>query len=176
MGRAEERDMRVLVTAASKHGATWEIAEAVRDGLVSAGVEAVALPPAEVTDLEGFDAVVLGSGVYAGRWLEPARGLVAALPEELARRRVWLFSSGPIGDPPRPEVDPADVAELVETTGAVEHRVFPGRLERSRLGLAERAVVAALRAPEGDFRDWEAVGAWAEGIARALVDVSAPPA
>jgi menaquinone-dependent protoporphyrinogen oxidase len=160
--------MRVLVTAASKHGATWEIAEAIREHLAAAGADAVVRPLAEVEALDDVDAVVLGSGVYAGRWLEPARRFVATFGDDLLGRPVWLFSSGPIGDPPMPEADPTDVDDLLGATDAVEHRVFPGRLERSRLGLAERAVVAALRAPDGDFRDWDAVAAWASGIARAL--------
>jgi menaquinone-dependent protoporphyrinogen oxidase len=160
--------MKVLVTAASKHGATWEIALAVRDGLLETGVQAEAAEPAEVTDLDGFDAVVLGSGVYAGSWLEPAKRLAARHEDELRGRAVWLFSSGPVGDPPMPDTEPADAAELLASIGAVDHRVFAGRLERKRLGLAERAVVAALRAPEGDFRDWDAVRAWAADIARHL--------
>jgi menaquinone-dependent protoporphyrinogen oxidase len=168
--------MRVLVTAASKHGATWEIAEAIREQVAAAGIEAELRPLAEVEDLDDVDAVVLGSGVYAGRWLEPARRMVDTFGDQLRQRAVWLFSSGPIGDPPMPDADPADVDELVATTGAVEHRVFPGRLERSRLGLAERAVVAALRAPNGDFRDWEAVAAWTAGIVRALEERAAPTA
>ena len=165
--------MRVLVTAASKHGATREIAETIRDTLLAAGLDAVAWDPHEVTSLEGFDAVVLGSGVYAGRWLAPAKRLVDRLSDELAQRPVWLFSSGPIGAPPMPETDPVDVEELMTTTAAVEHRVFAGMLQRARLGLAERAVVATLRAPEGDFRDWAAVAAWSDDIARALLR---PPA
>jgi menaquinone-dependent protoporphyrinogen oxidase len=173
-GRHEEREMKVLVTAASKHGATWEIAEAVRDGLRAAGLEVVLTAPEHVTSLEGLDAVVLGSGVYAGHWLEPARSLVARLSEQLPHRKVWLFSSGPIGDPPMPDTGPADAEKLLASTGAEEHRVFAGRLERSRLGLAERAVVAALRAPEGDFRDWDAIAAWAGEIAHVLQAEATP--
>jgi menaquinone-dependent protoporphyrinogen oxidase len=166
--------MRVLVTAASKHEGTWGIAEAIRDTLAATGLEVELLEPARVTSLEGVDAVVLGSGVYAGRWLAPARALVERLGPELAARRVWLFSSGPLGDPPSPTGDPADAATMVEATGAEEHRVFTGRLERARLGLAERAVVAALRAPEGDERDWDAITAWATAIATALQPDAAP--
>ena len=33
--------------------------------------------------------------------------------------------------------------------------MFPGRLEKKRLSFGERAIVLALRAPEGDFRDWD---------------------
>lgn len=66
-----------------------------------------------MTGVGGYDAVVLGSAVYVGRWLEPARELVDAHAEELAARPTWLFSSGPIGDPPKPEADDAvQIAEI----------------------------------------------------------------
>lgn len=82
---------------------------------------------------------------------------------------MWLFSSGPVGDPPRPEEDPVDVAELVARTKAREHRVFAGRIERSRLSFAEKAIVLALRVPDGDYRDWDEIRAWAAEIADALL-------
>jgi menaquinone-dependent protoporphyrinogen oxidase len=168
--------MRVLVTAASKHGGTWEIAEAIRDRLQAADLTVELMAPQEVQALEGIDVVVLGSGVYAGRWLREARELVDRLQPDLRQRRVWLFSSGPLGDPPLPQADPADAAPMMEACGAEAHQVFAGRLERARLGFAERAVVAALRAPEGDDRDWAAIGAWADGIAEALRPGRAVPA
>jgi menaquinone-dependent protoporphyrinogen oxidase len=81
---------------------------------------------------------------------------------------VWLFSSGPVGDPPKPEEDPVDVAELVAASGAREHRVFAGTLVRRQLSFPERAIVSALRVPEGDFRDWAEITRWAAEIAGAL--------
>lgn len=166
--------MRVLVTAASKHGATAEIADAIGRGLTGNGITAVVLAPEEVNELEGFDAVVVGSAVYAGHWLDAAKELVERLGPELRNREVWLFSSGPVGDPLKPEEDPVDVAAMREATGAVEHRLLAGRLDRSLLGFAEKAIVMALRAPEGDFRDWEEIAAWSEAIARALPERTEP--
>jgi hypothetical protein len=80
---------------------------------------------------------------------------------------VAVFSSGPIGDPPKPVEQTIDVQDVVDATGAREHRSFAGALRRDRLGFAERAVVAALHAPYGDFRDWDAIEAWAADIAAA---------
>jgi menaquinone-dependent protoporphyrinogen oxidase len=65
--------MRVLVTAATRHDATREIAEAISAGLLARGIEAESRPIDKVTDLAGYDAVVLGSAVYMGRWLKLAR-------------------------------------------------------------------------------------------------------
>jgi menaquinone-dependent protoporphyrinogen oxidase len=168
--------MNVLISAASRHGATWEIAEAIGEALAAAGLASTVLPPEQVDDISEYDAVVLGSGVYAGRWLEPARELVDRAAPDLAARPVWLFSSGPIGDPPKPVGDPADAGPIVERTGAREHKVFAGRLVKGELGLAERAIIAVVKAPEGDFRDWADIRTWAAGIAATLAtELAAPP-
>jgi menaquinone-dependent protoporphyrinogen oxidase len=82
---------------------------------------------------------------------------------------VWLFSSGPIGkDDPKPKGDPKQVAGLMEKTKARGHRIFAGEVDKSKLGFAERAVTRVVGAPEGDFRDWDAIRAWAGEIAESL--------
>jgi menaquinone-dependent protoporphyrinogen oxidase len=101
--------------------------------------------------------------VYAGHWLTPARELVGRCGSALAARPVWLFSSGPVGDPPKPEEDPVDVAAIVAAIKAREHRVFAGKLVRKQLSFPERAIVSALRVPEGDFRDWTEISQWPPG-------------
>jgi menaquinone-dependent protoporphyrinogen oxidase len=161
--------MRVLVAAASKHGATRGIAEAIGKGLRERGLEADVVRAEDVDGLDAYDAVVLGSGVYAGHWLEPAKRIVERHAADLPTRPTWLFSSGPIGEPPKPAEDKAVVVdELVEKAAARGHRVFAGALDKSKLGLGEKAIVLAFRTPEGDFRDWAAIDAWAEEIARTL--------
>jgi len=161
--------MKVLVSAASRHGATADIAKAIGETLEAAGLEVAVLPPDTVTSLAGFDAVVLGSGVYVGHWMEPAKGFAERFEGELVSRPVWLFSSGPIGDPPKPEEDPVDLPELMEATGARGHRLFAGLVDKGRLGLGEKVILAAVRAPEGDFRSWDEIRAWAGEIAAALM-------
>jgi menaquinone-dependent protoporphyrinogen oxidase len=160
--------MRVLVTAATRYGATAEIAQAIAETLGEHGLEAAVLPLEQVEGVDGYDAVVVGSAVYAGHWLKPARELVERHAGALAGQPVWLFSSGPVGDPPKPEEDPVDVADLLAATGAREHRVFAGKLVRRQLSFPERAIVSALRVPEGDFRDWTEIRQWAAGIADAM--------
>lgn len=162
--------MRVLVTAASKHGSTAEVAARIAEALRIAlpGDATVEVRPAvEVADVAPYDAVVLGSAIYMGRWLDDARDAarrIAAHPP----RPVWLFSSGPIGNPPKPDEDPAEVAALVAATSSRGHRLFAGCLDRHRLGLAERAMVAALRVADGDFRDWDSIDSWGRQIAADL--------
>jgi menaquinone-dependent protoporphyrinogen oxidase len=161
--------MRILVTAASKYGGTAGIAEAIGRTLEDESLEVDVLPVEDVSDLEGYDSVVLGSGVYAGRWLRSARRFAHDHADELSEKPTWLFSSGPIGDPPKPEGEAAvKLGEISERTHANGHRVFAGKLDKSRMTFGDKAIVTAIRSPEGDFRDWEAVQEWAGEIAKAL--------
>ncbi len=161
--------MKILVAFASKHDATKEIAAAIGRVLGASGFDVEVRSVEDVENLDGVDAVVLGSAVYVGRWRAPARHFVDANAEALSARPVWLFSSGPLGDPLKPDEEQAvDVDSIVAATSARDHRLFGGKLDRSRLGFGERAVVTAVRASEGDFRDWGQIDGWATGIAEAL--------
>ena len=162
--------MRVLVTAASKHGATNEIGETIADVLRQRGLDVTIATVDDVQSLDAYDAVILGSAIYVGRWLKSARQFVARHGGELASRSVWLFSSGPIGDPAMPKEEAVDIAEMMRITGARGHRTFAGKLARGDLGLAEKMVATALRVKDGDFRDWRGVAEWAATIAEALID------
>ena len=72
----------------------------------------------------------------------------------LESRPLWLFSSGPLGAPePKPAGDPEGVVELASSIFAQEHRVFPGRLDRARLGVGEKLVTRMVGAPAGDYRE-----------------------
>ena len=161
--------MKVLVCAASKYGATSEIAQAVADVMAGRGCEVTVLPPEKVGAVEEFDAVVLGSAVYMGQWMKPARELAERSAGALAARQVWMFSSGPIGEPAKPADDPVDVTKILQATKARDHQIFTGKLVKKDLSFPDRAIVSAIRAQEGDFRDWAQIRDWATGIADALL-------
>ncbi|MBC8091469.1 MAG: protoporphyrinogen oxidase, partial [Pseudonocardia sp.] len=84
---------------------------------------------------------------------------------------VWLFSSGPVGDPPQPVDDLAEVTELAASIGARGHRVFAGRLDRADLSFTERLTVRVVHAEPGDFRDHAAIRSWAVEVAAGLAVV-----
>lgn len=159
----------VLVAAASKYGSTAEIAEKIAGVLRDRGVDATVAAPDDVRDIDRYDGFVLGSGVYMGHWLKQAKELTERIAPKLAGRPVWLFSSGPIGDPPIPKDEAVDITAIADETHAREHRTFAGKLDRHHLSFPDKAIVLALRAPEGDFRDWDAINGWAGAIADELL-------
>lgn len=161
--------MKVLVTAGSKHGATMEIAEAIGRELAGRGLQVDTVAPDRVQELAGYDAAVIGSGVYMGRWVGSARELVERNAAALRERPVWLFSSGPLGEPLKPEGEPADVVALVAATAARGHRTFGGKVDRRTLGFGEKAIVAMVKAPDGDYRPWGDIREWADAIAADLL-------
>lgn len=165
----------VLVSAGSKHGATAEIAARIARALDRGGCRAIEETPDDVGDLDRFDAIVLGSAVYAGRWTSDALGLAQRVAAMEQPPPCWIFSSGPVGDPPKPDEDPVDAGEVRELTGARDHKVFPGKIDRSSLSLGEKAIVIALRAPEGDFRDWDSIDRWGEALAAEIQDQAVRP-
>jgi menaquinone-dependent protoporphyrinogen oxidase len=166
--------MRALVAYGSKHGATRGIADAIVERLRERGVGAEAAPVEEVDDPRGYDAVVLGSAIYAGSWLKPAVEFVEHHRDVLEHVPVWLFSSGPLGsDVEDTEDQPKQLAKLQEELHPKGYRLFYGALYHERLSFSERMMVKAVRAPQGDFRDWEGIGRWADEIAETLAATSA---
>jgi menaquinone-dependent protoporphyrinogen oxidase len=158
--------MKTLVAVASRHGSTHEIARAIADELRTRGLDVELRDAGEVDSLDGYDAVVLGSAVYMGDWLAEARRLVERHRERLAALPVWLFSSGPLGaEDPKPHGDPERIAGLLAAVRPRGHRVFVGKLDKGALSLGERLAAKLVRAPEGDFRDWDAIREWADEIA-----------
>ena len=166
--------MRVLVAVASRHGGTREIGSRVAAGLRSRGHETALLAPEDVSGLDRFDAVVLGSAIYTGHWLPAAREFATRYEAELGELPVWLFSSGLATAPAAAANSPAETHALIETIRANGHRAFGGQLDRSVLNLAERAIIAAARGKEGDHRDMAAVASWTEAIADRLALAPTP--
>ena len=159
--------MTVLVAYASKHGSTQGIAERIAEKLQQMGKQAEARPVDDVKDPGSFEALVIGSAIYYGSWMKEAIEFVHRNETILAGRPVWLFSVGPLSvDFMDDEQQPKEKAEFQEALKPRDHRVFFGALDHNNLSFTERMMTKAVRAPEGDYRNWDAIDAWAESIAR----------
>ncbi len=185
--------MSILVAYASRHGATRGIAERIAQTLERSGLEVTLKPVEEAGAVDEYDAFVIGSAAYKTKWLKEATRFVQRHRSLLASRPVWLFSSGPVGTETvdakgRDVLEAAEPREFAEFAGALhprDQRVFFGAYDpdAESIGLVERfgarfTRIPAIREalPAGDFRDWPAIEAWADGIARELQQVAAPTA
>lgn len=187
--------MKILVTYATRHGATRGIAERIAQAMERNGLDVTLKSVDEATAVDQYDAFVIGGAAYMGHWLEAATRFVKRNRSLLAERPVWLFSSGPIGTD---RVDakgrdvleasiPEEFPEFADAIHPRDQRIFFGSYDPDAepIGLMERigslftrmpAVREAL--PAGDFRDWPQIEAWANGIAGELkrVEVAVAPA
>jgi menaquinone-dependent protoporphyrinogen oxidase len=176
--------MRVLVAYASKYGSTKGIAEFVGEKLRQRGMQVDVQEVGAVRNAADYDAFVIGSAVYMFHWMKEAKQFVSKNRALLLSRPVWLFSSGPVGAQPKDAKDrdllevsgPKELDELLALVKPRDHHVFFGALDCTRLTgtigftyrLARRSQAAREAMPEGDFRDWKEIEAWANSIAQSL--------
>jgi len=166
-------DTKILVTYATKHGATEEIANKIGEIIRQAGLPTDVYPVKNVKNLVTYNAVILGSAVYIGSWRKEAVQFLKANQQALAARAVWLFSSGPTGEGEPIELlkgwrFPPAQRSLVESIHPRNIAVFHGNLDEKKLNAVEKWLTKNVKAQTGDFRDWNAVTAWAISIADAL--------
>ncbi|MFE7931291.1 flavodoxin domain-containing protein [Streptomyces sp. NPDC057456] len=158
----------VLVTYGSTNGSTAQIAEAVAEVLRKDGLTVDALPAGAVTSVASYDAVVVGGGLYAGRWQKDARRFVRRHRHLLAERPVWFFSSGPLdASASERDIPPVRGVRRAMTRLSVrEHVTFGGCLEEGAKGRVAGMILSSGKG--GDFRNFDAIETWAAGVAREL--------
>jgi menaquinone-dependent protoporphyrinogen oxidase len=162
---------KVVVAYASKRGSTAEIAQAIVAVLRESGHAVDCDEAGAVVGLDGYDAVVLGSAVYMRRWRGDARRFLRKHRKALAERPLWVFSSGPTGDPSRDNpawTEPRHTIEKAEQLGAREHVVFGGSMPDEPHGRIEQAMIENTRPEFRDRRNWDEIRAWATRIAAEL--------
>lgn len=165
--------MKVLVAYASKHGATREIAHAIANTLNNEGLKASTRELPHVENLDEYDAFVLGSAVYMGRWMKEATQFLSENADKLSKKPSWIFSSGPTGEGDPHELlegweYPAEIESAVDKIHPREVVLFHGRLEKDKLNWFSRWVVRMVKAELGDFRQWHQITEWAQAIAKEL--------
>jgi menaquinone-dependent protoporphyrinogen oxidase len=164
---------KVLVAYASKYGATKEIAEKIGQMLKDAGIAVEVQPADRVKDLGAYQAVVLGSAVYIGGWRKAAARFLKANEKALAEKIVWLFSSGPTGQGDPVELVkgwrfPKALQHIADRVKPVDIALFQGAAFPEKMSPIGRWMIKNVKAPLGDFRDWNAITVWAGTIATTL--------
>ncbi len=164
---------KILVAYGSKHGMTAEIAERIGKIIRDAGFAVDVSPAGTAKSPADYRAVVLGSGIYAGMWRRPAAKYLKAHEAELARRPVWLFSSGPTGSGDLNTLlqgwtFPKGLRPFADRVKPRGIAVFRGAFDEGKASFFEKWIMKKVKAEFGDFRDWPVIEAWASDIATTL--------
>jgi menaquinone-dependent protoporphyrinogen oxidase len=164
---------KVLVTYASEHGGTAQIAQTIAKVLRQFNLEVTAKRMEGLDFIGDYDAIVLGSAIYLGDWLPEAGNFLEKQHAILREKPLWLFSSGPTGEGDALKllngaIVPPNLENLIASLHARDICVFHGKIDLRRLPPQAREMIKAANIPRGDFRDWEAIKRWASEIAHAL--------
>jgi menaquinone-dependent protoporphyrinogen oxidase len=160
----------VLVTYASKYGSTREVAEAIAGTLRDHLLRVVVQPSDEVEDLGEYSGVVLGGGIYMGRWHPDARRFIKHFEDDLRGVPVALFALGPTDDDPEHRAgSEKQFASMLEKVPLepVATALFGGAIDPRKLSFPFNHMPAA------DVRDWDAIRAWAADVADVFLSVPA---
>ena len=163
---------KILVAYASRAGSTGEVAEAIGQVLCEAGAAVDVRPAKEVTDLSPYRAVIVGSAIRVGKWLPEAVEFVENHRETLSQISVAYFAVcltlKEDTEENRREVS-AYLDPVCEIVQPVDVGLFAGAMDYSKLPFILRLVMKAMKSPKGDFRDWEAIRAWANRVHDRLI-------
>ena len=173
-GLEKKTGKKVLVAYASYCGTTGGVAEAIGQVLCDNGAAVDVRLVKNVDDLSTYKAAVIGSATRSSSWWPDAIEFVERNKEELSRKPVAYFltclalykdteASRRVA---RGYMDP--VLKAVPDVKPVDMGFFAGVLDYSKLNLVYRMVMKSKMkkrgVPEGDFRDWNAIRAWASGL------------
>ena len=162
----------ILVTYATRYGSTQEVAETIATTLRAGGLVVDVQPANQVRSLAGYTAVVLGAPLYMFNWLKAARDFVARHRATLEEIPVAVFALGPTEEKDedwteaRKQLDKVILKFPWLKPVAVE--LFGGKFDPARLTFPYNLIPALKRMPVSDIRDWEAIRAWADGLAEKL--------
>ena len=137
------------------------------------GLEVDVSPVGSAGDPASYQAVVLGSAAYIGQWRKEAVKFLSANEKSLAGKPVWIFSSGPTaeGDPIELVKGwrfPEKLKPVIDNIKPRDITVFHGVLDINKMNFIEKFMINKVKAPLGDFRDWDSIIAWATMIAGEL--------
>lgn len=162
---------KVLVVYATKTGSTAEIASRIAETLRERNHTVDLLRVDQVTDMESYSTIILGSAARAGSVLPEATLFVNRNQATLQEKNFHMFIvCMTLKD------DTADNRNIVsgylqpvrELIDPDCEGLFAGVMDYSKLNFFEKMLAKALKSPEGDFRNWNQIVAWAEDVSQRL--------
>jgi len=167
----EAMKKKVLVAYASRAGSTGGVAEAIAKTLCENGASVDVRLAKDVSDVSAYQAVVVGSAIYMGQWMGEAVEFVEKNRAALGQRPTAYFCVCSTLREDTPENRRTVTAYLDGVRAKVQpvsEGLFAGALDYSKQSFLYRMIVKAMKASEGDWRNWDAIRAWSKELVPAL--------
>jgi menaquinone-dependent protoporphyrinogen oxidase len=158
---------KVLVAYASKCGSTGEVAEAIARELVARGKAVDVRLAQNVSSLNGYQAVIVGSAIRMGNWLPEAVKFVETHQQVLRQLPTAFFTVHMmnLGDDETSRKNRLAYLDPVRKIMTPQQKVFfAGKMDLARLSFLDRFIAKAVKAADADLRDWQAIRGWAKQI------------
>lgn len=157
----------ILVAYATRKGSTAEIALAIAKELEKTGAAVTVSDLTTVSSVAAYHAIVIGTPVYTGKISGDVAVFARRHRDDLGRVPVAGFVTGIAPVYPKTG-DASEYTRQLEAALAPARlataTMFAGKLDAARLSLIERGMTSLLKVPTGDFRNWDAIAAWAREL------------
>lgn len=156
-----------LVCYQTRYGSTREIAVQIAEVLEKAGLNVTLSPIAVVKDLKAYNAIVIGSPLYMGKWLAEAREFVGRSWTLLRDRPVAIFTVGySLHDRIQDHIpgDNEALEHVLYFISPVAIGFFAGKVDPDTMSPADRSITTMAGVSPGDFRNMEKVREWARKL------------
>ena len=169
-GHAQQNNIKpnkILVAYASKYGSTATVAEAIGQTFREEGAEVDVLPAKQVKNIAQYNAVVIGSGVYMGKWLKDSMRLIKQNKEVLNKMPVAYFEvclAVREDTEANRKVAESYAIKAMALVKSVDLGIFAGVMDRKKVSFFHRLLLRFIIVPNGDFRNWDAIKAWAKQV------------
>jgi menaquinone-dependent protoporphyrinogen oxidase len=164
---------RTLIAYASRAGSTAEVAQTIGDVLREHGHDVDLRSVYDVGDVAGYDSLVLGTAIWAGKPLPEMRRFMTAHRDALAGLPVAYFIQCDLlrkYTPANRQIALGYLAPLRALKEPVSIGLFAGRRDFSTTNrLLRWFLMRVVRLAEGDWRNWDQIRAWAARLAEQLV-------
>ncbi len=173
---------KVLICYGTRYGTTTEVVQEMSNTAREFGAQVDVVQLEKGTPFpapEGYDLVIIGSGIRAGQWTKEPLEFIEQKLESLSKIKVALFVvSGYAGNPDKVAEAQSEyldkMSEKYPGLSPISTALIGGVFEFQKYNLVVRALVKNIvknQIPPGekipekiDFRDWDMIRDWVKGI------------
>lgn len=168
--KEDQMSKNVLVTYSTVAGSTTEIAQFIANTLSENGFNVECLHTGNVNSVKDYDLVIIGSPIYMGSWRKESKNFVTEFQNDLNETKTAFFLTCLALNKEKPDF--SQIEKYLEKERNIVNPIsegrFKGKMDYSKLSFMHKLVAKMVGAKEGDFREWDEIKSWTEGLVSLL--------